>query len=1153
MYAFASFPRFSTLFLIAFAALCNLAMPAAAQDQVRVTGILVTGIVSEQQPTVVELADVDVSLQSDGTVVTSGKTSLDGSFSLMADAGNRYQLCWEFQGVSGCRRVVASDMLESSGKLRSLGKSDTLIAMGYVPLSLKPPLVYGTVLTGDARPCWVQDAFFALDVKTELRAAGQSTIANTQGEYVLLPKADTFLLRAKCEKALVDRTVTVSNAPLRIDLALPNRAPRITSIAATDGNDFAVTAVPSDRLKVVTTNRDLDGHTVEYLWKLASDGDGAISGSTSETEEWEISSAPGQKTVYVTARDGFGGFAFRRFDMEAGSQEILASGRVIDASSGTPVVGATVGFGGSTAKTDGNGWFSIKQPPNADKRYVLNIEHPNFAMISRIIDRSARGETYELIRAHVFTFPSDRDMTLEDTRSAGICGDDAFGETRKLKRLAPRRYLGSAMQTAEVRGRDEDAGEERRAETEQQPRSVAIKLAFRRVPGLVTDDVMAELHRFSDPFSTLRRDPKQPRETETRSAKAAILQYLRDQQECDRRGIQIRLKANSFAHEDGTLFSGVVRASIATLNPAIRSIPGDYQAITASGDRAELLSFGALYAEFTDMTGQKLQLRRGVQAEVRTPVSSYQSSSAQQKIAQWSYDTKSGFWREEGLGTLQATGDGPRYVGTTSHFSSLNMDVSGSDPAVSTCVRFEVGSDFAAWSNLTIRAYVSYNGDSVQVKETPLDNQQYHAIFRIPYGNGFPPNTLRLELRGTSSGTDVVLLDDIINTDARPKMTGTDLWPDYPYADCGDPILLTAAPGVVPPYGDIDGFGRPAFLVGPYGSFNPADGGQQAINYYNSIDPAGDKDELGKWWVENGFGADGLGQGDPSYVNRAYLNHNDLGFGRDMHCRDNFPDAGDLSCYVTNYGLPDQDPGNADAAETTDANLRGATVTMEYDAQSINPDEAVQFYVFGGGESPAPRIAFADLDGLGPKPVPFLCMVCHGGGPSLNANDRVEHARFREFDLPSFRYSSGRSWDFGETSLSNAELDDYAALNQKVHDAHTGTPIGDLIDNWYTGPFSGAPQEPQVPSGWATEENVYHEVYAKACRTCHIARDGGFALVFDSSAQLGGTAYVVCDIGDVGVRRMPNASVTYRNFWADTNSVLLYETLTGQPAGSCDD
>jgi mono/diheme cytochrome c family protein len=213
----------------------------------------------------------------------------------------------------------------------------------------------------------------------------------------------------------------------------------------------------------------------------------------------------------------------------------------------------------------------------------------------------------------------------------------------------------------------------------------------------------------------------------------------------------------------------------------------------------------------------------------------------------------------------------------------------------------------------------------------------------------------------------------------------------------------------------------------------------------------------------------------------------------------------------------------------------------------------VQFYVFGGGESPAPRIAFADLDGLGPKPVPFLCMVCHGGGPSLNANDRVEHARFREFDLPSFRYSSGRSWDFGETSLSNAELDDYAALNQKVHDAHTGTPIGDLIDNWYTGPFSGAPQEPQVPSGWATEENVYHEVYAKACRTCHIARDGGFALVFDSSAQLGGTAYVVCDIGDVGVRRMPNASVTYRNFWADTNSVLLYETLTGQPAGSCDD
>ncbi len=1144
-------PRLSKFLSFSIATLCISASSAAAQDQVRVTGILVTELTTQQQPTVVELADVDVSLRVDGTDTASGKTSLDGRFSLTADAGDRYQLCWEFQGVSGCRRVVASDMLASSSGARSSGKSGALIAMGYVPVPLKPPLVYGSVLTGDARPCWVQDAFFEMDVKTEIRGAGQATVANTQGEYVLLPKADTFLLRAKCENALIDQMVTVGTAPLRVDLGLPNRAPRITSIFATDGTESRVTTVPSDRLKVVTTNRDLDGHTVEYRWKLASTDDGAVSGSTSETEEWEVGATPGRKTVYVTARDGFGGFAFRRFDMEVGAQVIMASGRVIDASSGLPVVGATIGFGGSTDTTDGNGWFSLTQAPNADKRYVLNIEHPNFAMISRILDRSARGETYKLLRAQVFTFPSDQGRTLEDTRSAGICGDDAFGENCKLRRLAPRRYLGAAMQDAETKAKDDT--EEPRTDVAPGPRTTDLKAGTRRLPGMVTDDIMAELHRFSDPFSTARKDPKLSRETGTQSAETAILEYLREQQECDRRGIQIQLEANSFAYEDGTPFNGVVRASIATLNPAVRAIPGDYQAITANGERAELLSFGALYAEFTDMAGRKLQLRPGRQAQILTPVSSYQSSSAKPQIAQWSYDTKSGFWREEGQGTLQATGDGPRYVGTTSHFSSLNMDVSGNDPAVSTCARFEVGSDFAAWSNLTMRAYVSYGGDSVQVKETPLDNDQYHAIFRIPYGASFPPNTLRLELRGTSSGTEVVLLDDIINTDARPQMTGNDLWPDYPYTECGDPILLTAAPGVVPPYGDIDGFGRPAFLTGPYGSFNPADGGQQATDYYNSIDPAGDKDELGKWWVENGFGADGLGQGDPSYVNQAYLNHNDLGFGRDMHCRDDFPNAGDLSCYVTNYGLPDQDAGNADAAEGKDANLRGATVTMEFDAQAANPDEAVQFYVFGGGESPAPRINFADLDGLGPKPVPFLCMVCHGGGPSLNGNDKVEHARFREFDLPSFRYSGGRSWDFGDTSLTGTELDNFAALNQMVHAAHTGTPVGNLIDNWYTGPFSGAPQLPAVPAGWSTQANVYHEVYAKACRTCHIARDGGFALVFDSSASLSGTAYVVCDTGGIGVRRMPNASVTYRNFWANSNSVLLYETLTGQPAGSCDD
>src|SRR5205085_8032168 len=247
-------------------------------------------------------------------------------------------------------------------------------------------------------------------------------------------------------------------------------------------------------------------------------------------------------------------------------------------------------------------------------------------------------------------------------------------------------------------------------------------------------------------------------------------------------------------------------------------------------------------------------------------------------------------------------------------------------------------------------------------------------------------------------------------------------------------------------YGDYDASGRPAFLSGPFGQFNPSDGAAQAAAYYAAIGPGSAKDALGKWWQANGFGADGLGAGNATYVRQAYLNFNDLGFGRDMHC---LKSGSNLACYVTNYGIADQNPANADAAENLDPTKRGATVAMEYNnSATSNPttDERVQFYVFGGGVAASARIQFADLDGFGPKPVPFLCMVCHGGEPTLTGSTKSNFARFREFDLPSFHYSNGRTWDYGQSSLTAAELNNFAKLNQLVHDAPSGTAISALID-----------------------------------------------------------------------------------------------------------
>jgi cytochrome c5 len=223
---------------------------------------------------------------------------------------------------------------------------------------------------------------------------------------------------------------------------------------------------------------------------------------------------------------------------------------------------------------------------------------------------------------------------------------------------------------------------------------------------------------------------------------------------------------------------------------------------------------------------------------------------------------------------------------------------------------------------------------------------------------------------------------------------------------------------------------------------------------------------------------------------------------------------------------------------------------MEYIA-ALPADERVRFYVYAPGDpATAGKLKFADLDGLGPKPVPHLCHICHGGSYD-SASHLAKNARFREFDLPSFRYSLARQWDFSganNNSLNNTELTNFTTLNKLVRDiAPASSPIQLLIDNWYTTGYVGAkkPVLPTPPSGWSGQVNGYHNVYAKSCRTCHVARDAPNDFSFSDSGDFSFTDYAVCQSPKI----MPNAFVTYKNFWSDTQRVIDYKNLTG--AGTC--
>jgi hypothetical protein len=1011
----------------------------------------------------IELPDVDVFLRNavSGQARPGTKTQLDGRFHLTAPSPGTYTVCWKAQGVgAGCgsRFTVKTDA----------------IYLRVVPVRAKGGTIYGKVLTLDKRPCWVTDPYFGLDVSTAVTLLSSSkkvvqpfVRANTQGEYAFAGLApDKYFVRAACEKARGESATAVTSAPAKTDVTLPNRAPVLTGISAFDNTVGITRAVTGQAVRVEALTRDLDNDPVDYLWRSEA-WSGSLAALNVAQPQWTTGTRAGLQTLYVMARDGKGGFAYRRFTLPVGGTGVPFSGRVVDEVTSSPVAKAEVSVNGAAATTNAQGWFSVTAAvAPSPERYVLNITHPEYALHSRIHDKASAGDTYALIRIQRTNHNPAGPIDVADDGSTGPCGGTT--PVRPLPGHGPR--------------------------------------------------------------------PK-PQTQEPRP--------------CRRVGAQLSLAAGVLVDANHNPARGPVTLQFGTLNPARRSLPGDYRALDTANAPVEMLSYGALYAQFLDSSGRPLNLGKGSTAEVRVPVPLEQQGSAKPSIPMWSYDEARGLWREEGKATLQNTPQGPMYVGKTSHFSSINMDVAGNDPAQATCVRFELGASLAGWTNLVVRAYVSYGGTAVQVKETALNGDQYHAIYRIPYAPPAPPpNTLRLELRGTYGGQQVVLLDKIIPTDApRPKMTGNDLWPPYPYTECGDVVTLEADPVNLPYYGDIDATGRPAFLTGPYGQFLPSNGNQVATDYYNAIDPGNANPTLSAWWTNHGFNADGTGG-----TRASYLNHNDLGFGRDMHCKTT---GGDLACYVTNYGLPDQNTANADAAEAQDAAKRGATVAMEY--KSSEPaDRRVRFFVYGGGDpAAAGKLNFADLDGLGPKPVPHLCLVCHGGFYDDTANAAI-HARFREFDLQSFRYSGNRSWDYPPAPASNnltpAELTAFATLNQMVRDIQPNTSaIKELIDNWYQGNFGAGtkPSQTAVPPGWSNsnaDKDVYRNVHGKTCRTCHVARDGGVAnafITFNSSSNFAGTDYVVCSSPKV----MPNAFITYRNFWNDLQRVIDYKNFTG--AATC--
>lgn len=295
-------------------------------------------------------------------------------------------------------------------------------------------------------------------------------------------------------------------------------------------------------------------------------------------------------------------------------------------------------------------------------------------------------------------------------------------------------------------------------------------------------------------------------------------------------------------------------------------------------------------------------------------------------------------------------------------------------------------------------------------------------------------------------------------------------------------------------------------LTSKAGSFeilNNGAGSRIASDYFDAIDPDGQKTNLDDWKRENEFfvvqtptlsggeddpdirlsgvatsraisgvsqtrGARSSGSGGPVFEQKepvgddasaVYFNHGDLGFGRDMHMKRSGKNNKNLAFYVTNYrGLDD--------AINRDNPI--ATVAMEYSFGSrkgADKSRYIQFYAF---DAKGDRLLSADLDGRGEKYLPQLCMTCHGGmqgDREITSSDIPKSgglgARFLPFDLNAFDFS-----DANPSYSRAAQEADFKVMNAAIVEAFPTPAMEQLIVGWYSDqnplPHFGSDRQPRA-------------------------------------------------------------------------------------------
>lgn len=1169
-------------------------VPGARTTGAAASNIEATAMVANAKQKAIFIPGVYLYLKDPQTGKTSdkGRTDLSGRFTLYAPQAGQYQLCWKSD-------VYGAGCLQ---KLIAAGREPQFLSTVKIGLPPRDNFVaiFGKVDAQDGssprtfEPMLNINSFARVGLEDEKGKALAEVYVNNFGEYLVpyVPAKSNVRLVGLQENSKVVQDISAEarlfQANLhQVNLRFDNHRPSVEPIAGVDTatgkrvQNAAVGAV----IKLAARGRDKDGDTLDYVW-FVGEGHGKLAQKTGTTNEWKLPNVPGRYDVSVVVTDNKGGYDKSTFSVLATGKGTPFTGQVVDLT-GNPIKDAEVeiisdGNPNPIVKTNAQGYIATNVQ-GAD-RYVLNVRKEGYALNSRIYDKAVTGARWLLRPAQVVIVDPTKDIVLTHKRSQREC-------TGPISRQASLGIAGESLlvpQWQDGKGNVIDTPEAQLITQEIKSRFNPSSLKKVSVTETVSVQRTAstrgqlsikqlELQR----TATLKRIVDGQRRTQPDKQEVVLPHKLR-LPDCGP-GVSVSIPANTIVDANDNLVTTPIKLTISTIDVlSPQQMPGDESVISASGQGGYIESFGAGALDLP--AGMKL--RSGGSAKVVIPVDRSRKiggAPLPATVPLLSYDEKRGLWTEEGSLSLQTVNGVQSYVGQAKHFSPFNADnvkVTGAS-----CIRvFSPGLP----GNYNLEVSAPYQGTGApKVVSHPISQAggTEHVVYNLP-------NNVNVTMVPTTQGANPQVLGYYIVNSGGPQSPSNapNVPPGPPYDSCQNFVTFTVGGAPNSPFGGefLHGLGfinaenlgfDDLTYAAPTGNALRDALITASRNYYNTIDPAGDKDTFAKFKAAHGF--------DPSpsvpVANEkiaSYANSGDLGFGRDMHCLKKTP-SNNVVCYVTNYGdgyksiynsavsggpgTPDIDDANAAATRTTVGTSSDlATVAMEYsDLPGAPGNKVVKFYVYKAGLSNSSgsyaRSISANLDGRGERPVPQLCLICHGGAiptqaggvPTFGNNAQVNFdSKFLPFDHRFFTSPTSPTITAQEPQFKELNL-------QIVASAGPNTAITEVINGLYTNNTVANQVRDFTIPGWATgaapnvtgQANFYKRVVADGCRTCHIAQPFS-QLQFNTSQKFlhlaafgAGNNYMMLGTAQnrvCGDYTMPHAFRTHELFWgkyADVGSL----------------